>query len=149
MIVSTKAQARFAGSRFVESRKGLRKYKPRELGKCNVQKKIITNYPRNRHLQQYIAIFPRNMYHPHRNYYKLIPLAEFSLISYFFCKYLIHGSPCTPAEARRWIFLIFRKETWKIWREIWREFSGIFSDPQNKGSKISGKFRSIFRNKIP
>ena len=27
-------------------------------------------------------------------------------------------------------------------------FPGIFSDPQNKGSKFSGKFRSIFRKKI-
>ena len=33
-------------------------------------------------------------------------------------------------------FLMFGKEiSW----EIWREFCGIFSDPPNKGSKVSGK----------
>ena len=36
-------------------------------------------------------------------------------------------------------FLIFRREIWKIQWEIWREFSGIFSDPRNEGSKFSGK----------
>ena len=54
-------------------------------------------------------------------------------------------SPGAPSEARRWIFLIFGRE---ILREIWREFCGIFSDPQNKGSKNRGKLRSIFREKI-
>ena len=39
------------------------------------------------------------------------------------------------------IFLIFR---WKIWWEIWRGFCGIFSDPQKKGSKISGKIWGHF-----
>ena len=29
-------------------------------------------------------------------------------------------------------------------REIWREFSGIFSDPQNRGSKKSGKTSEHF-----
>ena len=38
-------------------------------------------------------------------------------------------------------FLIFGRE---ILREIWREFCGIFSDPQNKGSKISGKTSEHF-----
>ena len=32
--------------------------------------------------------------------------------------------------------------------EIWREVCGFFSDPQNKGSKVRGKFRSIFAEKI-
>ena len=41
-------------------------------------------------------------------------------------------------------FLIFRREIWKIKWEIWRKFSGIFSDPQNKGSKISGKISEHF-----
>ena len=38
-------------------------------------------------------------------------------------------------------FLIWGRE---IWREIWREFWGIFSDPRNKGSKISGKISERF-----
>ena len=38
-------------------------------------------------------------------------------------------------------FLILGRE---IWREIWREFCGIFSDPRNKGSKISGKISEHF-----
>ena len=38
-------------------------------------------------------------------------------------------------------FLIFRRE---IWWEIWREFSGIFSDPQNEGLKFSGKTSEHF-----
>ena len=42
-------------------------------------------------------------------------------------------------------FLIFGRE---ILREIWREFCIYFLDPQNKGSKIRGKFWSIFREKI-
>ena len=33
----------------------------------------------------------------------------------------------------------------EILRESWQEFSGIFLDPLNKGSKFRGKFRSIFR----
>ena len=32
----------------------------------------------------------------------------------------------------------------EIWREIWWEFCGIFSDPQNKGSKIWGKISEHF-----
>ena len=54
--------------------------------------------------------------------------------------------PCAPAEARRWSFfcvVLFQE----IWQEIWWELCGIFSHPQNKGSKISGKLRSIFRRK--
>ena len=41
-------------------------------------------------------------------------------------------------------FLIFHREIWKFLWEIWREFSGDFSDPQNKGSKISGKISEHF-----
>ena len=37
---------------------------------------------------------------------------------------------------------------WILGRDFWREFCCIFSDPQNKGSRISGKFRSIFCEKI-
>ena len=50
-------------------------------------------------------------------------------------------SPCAPAEARRWSFWIFAQGNLA---GIFRDFS----DPQNKDSKISGKFRSIFRKKI-
>ena len=32
----------------------------------------------------------------------------------------------------------------EILQEIWREFCGIFSDPQNKGSKSSGKTSEHF-----
>ena len=32
----------------------------------------------------------------------------------------------------------------EIWWEIWREFCRIFSEPQNKGSKISGKISERF-----
>ena len=38
-------------------------------------------------------------------------------------------------------FSVFGRE---ILREIRREFSGIFSDPQNKGSKFSGKISEHF-----
>ena len=54
-------------------------------------------------------------------------------------------SPCAPAEAHGHFFLISGRE---ILREIWRDFCGISSDPQNEGSQISGKFRNIFREKI-
>ena len=51
-------------------------------------------------------------------------------------------SPCAPPEARRWFFfLIFVRE---ICREFWWEFCGIFSEPQNKGSKFSGKISEHF-----
>ena len=33
-------------------------------------------------------------------------------------------------------------------RKFGGNFGGFFSDPKNKGSKISGKFRSTFREKI-
>ena len=32
----------------------------------------------------------------------------------------------------------------EIWRDIWRGFCRIFSDPQNKGSKVSGKISEHF-----
>ena len=51
-------------------------------------------------------------------------------------------APCTSSLVI--FFLNFGRD---ILQEIWREFCGIFSDPQNKNSKISGKFRSIFRER--
>ena len=39
------------------------------------------------------------------------------------------------------LFWIFCRE---ILREIWRELSGIFSDPQNKGQTLSGILRAFF-----
>ena len=44
--------------------------------------------------------------------------------------------PALPAEARRWFFFFFGRE---ILREIWRDFCGIFSDPQNKGLENFGE----------
>ena len=38
-------------------------------------------------------------------------------------------------------FFILGRE---ILREIWREFCGIFSDPQNEGSEMSGKISKHF-----
>ena len=77
------------------------------------------------------------------------------------------AAPCSPGpfvllltitEIIRYLFLlvallqklvgelfIFGREI--LW-EIWWEFCGIFSDPQKKGSNNSGKFRSIFRERL-
>ena len=54
-------------------------------------------------------------------------------------------SPCASAEARRWFFFIFRRETW--W-EIWRVFCGFFLTHTIKAQKFREKFRSSFRTKI-
>ena len=45
-------------------------------------------------------------------------------------------------------FFYFSQGNWKIWWEIWREFSGIFLTHRTKAQKFRGKFRSIFRKKI-
>ena len=48
------------------------------------------------------------------------PLLPLSSLRSFSCERLLFkSSPCAPAEARRWFFLIFGRE---IWREFWREF---------------------------
>ena len=48
-------------------------------------------------------------------------------------------APCTPAEARQWIFLGLFAET------CCGKFDGIFSTQQIKAQKFQGKYRSIFR----
>ena len=57
--------------------------------------------------------------------------------------YYCHGPLSGPLRSCRSssvnFFLIFRREIWEIWWEFWREFCGIFSDPQNKGSNILGE----------
>ena len=53
--------------------------------------------------------------------------------------------PCAPAEARRWIFLIWGRE---ILQEIRREFSGFLSTHKWRLKNFRGKFRSIFREKF-
>ena len=78
-------------------------------------------------------------YHLSRNYYR----GPLGLHNEFAENFLL------PALLQKLIgefFLMFRREIWKIKWEIWREFSGIFkiSDPQNKGSKISGKISEHF-----
>ena len=45
--------------------------------------------------------------------------------------------PNAPAEARRWFF-------WFLGRRFWGKVGGNFSDPQKKGSKISGKISEHF-----
>ena len=57
-------------------------------------------------------------------------------------------SPCAPAEARRWIFLIFRREIWKFSGKFGGNFVGFFLTHRTKAQKIRGKFRSIFHKKI-
>ena len=53
-------------------------------------------------------------------------------------------SPCAPAEARRWIFWLFAEEFGKFSGKFGGNLPGIFSGPQNKGSKISGKISEHF-----
>ena len=47
-------------------------------------------------------------------------------------------------------FLIFRREIWEIWWEIWRDFRGIFLTLGHriKAQKFQGIFRSIFIRKF-
>ena len=54
-------------------------------------------------------------------------------------------SPCAPAEARRWIFFIFSQGNFGNFSGTFGgNFPRIFSDPQNKGSKILGKVSEHF-----
>ena len=47
------------------------------------------------------------------------------------------------------LFLIFRREIWKILWEIWRELSGDFFWPtEQRLENLGEKFRSIFRKRI-
>ena len=62
------------------------------------------------------------------------------------CSWEVFGWSLSPLQKLVGDFLkIFRRE---ICREIWKEFCKILLDSQNKGSTISGKFRSIFRKKF-
>ena len=58
--------------------------------------------------------------------------------------YVIPCSPCAPAEARRWIFFDFSQGNLENLVGSLEGFSGIFSDPQTKGSNISGEISEHF-----
>ena len=61
------------------------------------------------------------------------------------------GSPTGYIRPEKFMFMLFFFLSDRIlifWREIWWEFRGNDFDPENKGSKLWRKFRSIFRKKI-
>ena len=64
------------------------------------------------------------------------------------CKIICVCSPCAPAEARQWIFLIFRREFGNFSGKFGGNFPGIFLTHRTKAQTFRGKFRSIFRKKI-
>ena len=60
-------------------------------------------------------------------------------------KYIV-SSLCSPAEERRWLFFHFGEGHFV--GKFGRRSCGIFSDPQNKGSKMSGNISEHFRERI-
>ena len=61
------------------------------------------------------------------------------------CPRITLCSPCAPAEARWWFFLLFRRE---VWGKFGGNFVGFFRPTELRAQKNRGKFRSIFRKRI-